>query len=163
MMPFAHRLVGLALAVPPALVILCTFAVAAGERTGVRVFGAVGPANLAEAAATGRADDVVRRMRAGEDPSRVYDLHPDAISSIVLRATPLEAAVWSRQLLMIQLLDRAGAIQDAAHRRAIACLAMDLEMGDIVEYLSPGGTPECVPREAYDRVLARTPREAPND
>jgi hypothetical protein len=102
-------------------------------------------------------------MRAGEDPFRVYGLHPDAISSVVLFATPMEAAVWSRQLLMIQLLDREGAIQDAAHRREIACLAADQEIGDMVEYLSPGGPPECVPREAYERVLARTPREAPND
>jgi hypothetical protein len=94
---------------------------------------------------------------------RVYDLRPDVISSVVLRATPMEAAVWSGRLPLVQLLDGGGAIQDDAHRREIACLAVDMEMDDMVEYLSPDGPPDCVPREAYERVLARTPREAPND
>jgi hypothetical protein len=163
MMPVAHRLVGIALAGPPVVVMLCVFAVGVGERTGVPVFAAAGPANLAEAAAGGRADDVVRRLRASEDPLRVYQLRPDVISSVVLRATPMEAAIWSGRLPVVQLLDGGGAIADAAHRREIACLAADMEMDDMVEYLSPGGPPECVPRQAYERVLARTPREPPND
>src|SRR5688500_10139722 len=135
MMPIAHRLVGVALAGPPVMAILCVFAVAIGERAGVRVFAAAGPSNLAEAAAAGRADDVVRRLRAGEEPLRVYDLHPDVISSVVLRATPIEAAVWSGRLPIVQLLDDGGAINDAAHRLEIACLAVDMEMDDMVEYL----------------------------
>jgi hypothetical protein len=149
------------LAVPPALALVCGLGVAAAERGGARLFAGPSPANLAEAAASGRADDVVRRLRAGEDAFRVYDLRPDVISSSVLRATPAEAAMWSRQLLMIHLLDREGALgDDAARRRELACLASDLELEDVVEYLSPGMPPGCTPQQARDRVVARTSRDA---
>jgi hypothetical protein len=151
----------LALAVPPCLAIACLLTVAIGERGGATVFGAVPPANLAEAAATARGDDVVRRLALGEDRFRVYPLRPEAISSTVLFATPIEAAMWSKQLMMIHLLDRGGAIRDAAHRQEMACLAADLDAGDIVEYLSPAGTPDCVRDEARRRVVARTTGATP--
>jgi hypothetical protein len=146
----------MALVVPPMLALACATLVSIAERSGTTVFSAVPPANLAEAAAMGRADDVVRRLGLGEDQRRVYDLRPEVISSAVLRATPVEAAMWSRQLLMVQLLDRAGAIADAGQRRALACLAADLELEDIVEYLSPAASPACVPQAARDAVLARS-------
>jgi hypothetical protein len=145
--------------VPVCLALACVIGIVIAEHSGSTLFGDVPPRNLAEAAATGRADDVVRRLRLGEDPHRVYDLRPEAISSVVLKATTIEAAMWSRQLLMIQLLDREGAIADAAHRREMTCLAADLDSGDIVEYLSPGGPPECTRGEVFNRVLARTPRK----
>ena len=151
----------LALAAPPCLAMVCVLAIAIGERSGTTVFGAVPPANLAEAAATARGDDVVRRLALGEDRFRVYPLRPEAISSTVLVATPMEAAMWSKQLLMIHLLDRGGAVRDAAHRHELACLAADLDAEDIVEYLSPEGAPDCVRDEARLRVVARTTGAAP--
>jgi hypothetical protein len=148
----------MALVLPPILAIGCVAVISMAERSGTTLFIAEPPANLAEAAATGRADDVVRRLDEGEDRWRVYDLRPDVISSAVLRATPTEAAMWSRQLLMVQLLDRAGAIRDAEERRGLACLAADLDLEDIVEYLMPSDAAGCVPQAARDAVLARTPR-----
>lgn len=151
-----QRPVIMALVAPPAVVIVCVALVGIAERSGTTIFGALPPANLAEAAATGRGDDVVRRIDVGEDHQRVYDLRPEVISSAVVRATPVEAAMWSRQLLMVQLLDRAGAIADDEQRRTLACLAADLELEDIVEYLSPAAAPACVPQAARDAVLARS-------
>src|SRR6266511_1234119 len=109
--------------------------VTAGERVGLTPLARHAPANIAEAAALGIAGDVFRLLRGGEDPHRVYTVDPEIISSLILRATALEAAMWSRQLEMIQLLDREGAIA-AADRPALACLATDLRLDDIVEYLS---------------------------
>jgi hypothetical protein len=152
------RLVAWALALPACAAFAAVLAIAGAERAGRGVLAGAPPSNLAEAAATGRADDVVRRLRRGEDPQRVYDLRPEAISSVVLKATTLEAAIWSRQRLMIELLDREGAIVDEAHRRELACLAADLDSPDVVEYLSPGGAPGCARGEVFNRVLARTPR-----
>jgi hypothetical protein len=151
-----QRLLAIVLVLPPMLAILCGVTVGIAERSGTTVFGSTPPANLAEAAAMGRADDVVRRIELGEDHRRVYDVRPEVISSAVLRTTPVEAAMWSRQLLMVQLLDRAGAIADAEERRALACLAADLELEDIVAYLTPAAGRSCVPHEARDRVLARS-------
>jgi hypothetical protein len=158
MMSLMPRLIGIAIAGPPVAVILCVVAVLIGDHAGARVFAGVPPGNLAEAAGTGRADDVVRRLRLREDPFRVYGLRPDVISSIVLRATPAEAAMWSRQLPMVQLLDREGVLGDASRRHEMTCLAADLDLQDIVAYLSPGGPPECVRGQAMDAVRARTPR-----
>ena len=151
-----HRLIAIVLVTPPALAILCAAAIALAERAGTTLFAAVPPANLAEAAAMGRADDVVRRLALGDDRHRVYDLRTEVISSAVRRATPVEAAMWSRQLLMVQLLDGAGAIADLSQRQESACLAADLELQDIVEDLSPSGPPGCTPQRAHDRVLTRT-------
>jgi hypothetical protein len=159
-MPLAHRLLCLALAAPLVVATLCVAGIGGAERLGGTFLHAAPPANLAEAASTGRADDVVRRLRAGEDAAQVYPLRPEAISSVVLHATTMEAAMWSRQLRMIQLLDREGAIGAQEDRRFLVCLASDLDVPDIVEFLAPGGAPACTRSEAYDRVLARTPRPA---
>ena len=156
-------IIGVALALPICVVVLYLSAIAAVERAGSTFLAGRAPANIAEAAATARADLVVRFLRDGQDPLRVYPVHPDVISSTIRHVTALEAAVWSHQLPLMQVLEREGAIQDAAQRREIACLAADLEISEMVDYLSPGGPPDCVSREAYARVQARTPREPPND
>ena len=153
-----QRLLAAALVTPPVLAIFCAVAIVIAERSGTTVFGSAPPANLAEAAAMGRADDIVRRIELGEDRHGVYELRPEVISSAVVRAMPVEAAMWSRQLLMVQLLDGEGAIRDSSERQAFACLAADLDLRDIVEYLSPAVPPQCTPDEARDRVLARSVR-----
>ena len=156
-MALVQRPAVVALVVPPMLAIVCVVLVGVAERSGTTIFGSQPPANLAEAAALGRADDVVRRLDLGEDHQRVYDLRPEVISSTVLRATQTEAALWSRRLPIVRLFDRAGAI-DTARRRELACLAADLDLEDVVEYLSPAAPPRCAPGTARDRVLKRSAR-----
>ena len=131
------RAVVFAAAVPPTLAIFLVLAIAGAERTGATLFADVAPANLAEAAAAGRGDDVVRRLRRGEPLHRVYPMRSEATHSPVARATPASAAVLSRQVLMVQLLDRAGAIAPG-DRRELACLAVRLDLPDIAEYLAQG-------------------------
>jgi hypothetical protein len=145
-----------AVCAPLWLVIAGILSVAAGERMGATPFAGTVPGNSAEAAAMGRAADVLRFLRAGEDPRRVYSVDPEIISSAVRQATTLEAAVWSRQVALIQLLDAEGAVSAGAERESLACLAADLEAADIAAYLAPGGTGHCEPGQAYARVLART-------
>jgi hypothetical protein len=145
-----------ALIVPVCLVTAGVAWVGLGETVGARPFAGLTPMNSAEAAALGRAADLLRFLRAGEDPRRVYRIHRDVISPAVLRATTLEAAVWSRQAALIELLDTEGAIQGDEERRAVACLAADLDVDDVVEYLAPLGVTHCEPGRALERVLART-------
>ena len=60
-----------------------------------RTLSSEGPTrNLAEAAAIGSVSEVVRFLQAGEDPNRLVDVRPFAISSSIRRGTGLEAAVW---------------------------------------------------------------------
>jgi hypothetical protein len=145
-----------ALCAPAWLVIAGILLVAVGERMGGTPFGGRIPNNSAEAAAMGRAADVLRFLREGEDPRRIYRVDPEIISSAVRQATVLEAAIWSRQVALIRLLDAEGAISSGAERESLACLAADLAVADIAEYLAPGGTGHCEPGQAYEQVLART-------
>ena len=145
-----------ALLVPLGLAAAVVGSVAAGEAVGLMPFSGIVPRNSAEAAGLGRAHDVLRFLRNGEDPHRVYPIKPEIISLSVRYATTLEAAMWSRQLELIQLLERHGAIMDA-DRPALACLAADLRVDGVVEHLAPEGTAHCEAGAEFERVLARTP------
>ena len=129
--------------------------VATGERAGAAPFAGVVPQNSAEAAGLASAGEVLRFLRMGEDPRRVYPVRPEIISSAVLRVTTLEAAMWSRQVELVELLDRQSAF-DTGERAALACLAVDLDLDDVAAYLAPDGTGQCEPGQAIERVLARS-------
>ena len=146
----------MALLVPLCIATVGIVWVAAGERAGAEPFAGLVPRNSAEAAGLGRAGDLLRFLRLGEDPHGVYEVRPEVLSSAILRVTTIEAAMWSRQLEMIQLLDRLGAIDTGRERSALTCLAADLKVDDVVEYLAPKGAGDCQPGEALDRVAART-------
>jgi hypothetical protein len=152
----ASSLCTIAMLAPLALASGVMVAVAMGERAGATPFAGLTPRNSAEAAGLGSASDVVRFLRLGEDPHRVYAIRPQVISSAVLQATTLEAAMWSRQLELVELLEREGAFREWDERRALACLAADLKIDDIVEHLAPGGTAYCEAGKAVEHVLART-------
>lgn len=146
----------LALLAPLSIAMAAIVWVAAGERVGAAPFAGLAPRNSAEAAGLGRAGDVLRLLRSGENPHEVYAVRPEVMSSAVLYATTLEAAMWSRQLEMVQMLEREGALVDHDEREELACLAKDLRVDDIVEYLAPGGTAHCEPGKAFERVVAMT-------
>ena len=130
--------------------------VAVGERVGARPFAGLVPENSAEAAALGDAGDLMRFLHGGENPRQVYSVRAEVISSAVLRATTYEAAMWAREASMIRLLDREAGAGGHEERRELACLAADLEIEEVVEYLSPEGTASCEPGDAIARLLART-------
>ena len=156
MMPLSQRLIVGLLVTPLCAALAWLAVVMVAERAGAMAFAGDSPRNLAEAAALGRADDVIRRLRHGEDPYRVYDVRPEVISSSVLRASPLEAALWSRQIQMIDMLTREGVIYSAEQRQELACLAADIDLDDVVDYLSTGAPPSCIAGASIKRVMART-------
>jgi hypothetical protein len=120
----------------------------------------LGPArNLAEAAALGHASEVLRLLSAGEDPNRVSLVRKEVISSVITKVTPLEAGIWSRRAQLVELFDRQGAIVGDEARHHLACLATDIGVEEIVEYLSPHATPECEHGQALNAVLERSKEE----
>ena len=148
--------IAIALAAPIAVATAGIAWVAAGERAGVHPFAGLMPQNGAEAAALADAGGVLRFLRHGENPHAVHAVRPEIISSAILRATTVEAAMWSRQVEMIKLLDREGVIGGGEQRASLACLAVDLHVDEVVEYLAPGGARSCQPGQALARVTART-------
>ena len=143
----------------PLCVMTAFFAlVSVAELFGVTPFAGPTPRNSAEAAALGRAADLMLFLRSGEDPDRVYQVDPEVISSSVQLATTSEAAMWSRQLALVRLLDAEGALHDHETRRRLACLAADLDLDDVAQYLSPA-VDHCVPGRALADIVARTSSE----
>lgn len=144
-----------AVAAPVCLATLAVIVFVLFELSG-RTLSSDGPTrNLAEAAALGSISEVVRFLQAGEDPNRLVEVRPYAISSAIRRVTGLEAAVWHRSAELMRLLDRTGAIGDGETRRRLTCLASDLRVDEIVEYLAPQGAPWCVPRQMIEEIEAR--------
>ena len=153
MSPRVPVAVALALLVPILIATTGIAWVAAGERVGAHPFAGLVPQNSAEAAALANAGDLLRFLRRGENPHDVYPVRPEVISSAILRATTVEAAMWSRQIEMIKLLDREGVIR-GDQRADLACLAADLQLDEVVEYFAGSGG--CEPGQALARVTART-------
>jgi hypothetical protein len=144
-------------AVVPAATTTCAVLLFALFEVSGHTLSSPGPQrNLAEAAAMGSASEVVRFLAAGDDPNRVEPVRAYAISSSVTRVTALEAAVWYRSARLMELFDRAGKISDAHTRRHLTCLARDLHVDEIVKYLSPDQSPDCVPEQALNLVVARS-------
>jgi hypothetical protein len=116
------------------------------------------PQNIAEAAAWSGAADMLRRLAGGEDPTQIQPIRAEVLSSAIRQITALEAAVWSRQIALVQLLDKRGVIV-GDERRRLACLAADINAADIRDYLSMPEPPVCQPQQVYDEVLARTKKD----
>ena len=114
--------------------------------------------NIAEAAGLGSGPEVLRLLRQGEDPNQVLPVRGEIISSSLTRVTALEAAVWSRRVELVKLLDANGAIKGDESRHHLACIARDINAADILEYLAPTGA-ECVPEEHMNLVAKRTVTE----
>lgn len=141
-------------ALPVAVVAAGTLWIAAGEWRGRNDLGAPPFRNSAEAAAAGDAPTALRFLRMGDNPSRIHPIRSDIISSRIRNATTLEAALWSGHIEMIRVLDREGAIVDGDQRRELACLALDLDLPDVANYLAPERT--CVRGAALERIIARS-------
>jgi hypothetical protein len=148
-------LLGLTAAAPAVLATLAVLAFAGRELSGTTPLSDGPPLNVAEAAGSGQVSEVLRFLRAGEDPSRFWPVRPDIISSTVTRPTGLEAAVWTGSGLM-ELLDRRGYIRDDDTRQHLVCLAQDVGKQEVVAYLSPGRAPTCEPGVALARVQDRS-------
>lgn len=143
-----------AISLPFVLATAFVLALVVGERTGARPFAAPPFRNSAEAAAAGDAAAMLRMMRLGDNPTWLHHVRPDLISSQIVTVTTPEAALWSRQMNLIRVLDREGALGGDRQRHELACLARDLQLAAVADYLAPGVA--CVPDQAMQRVVQRS-------
>ena len=132
-----------AAAAPACLITVAMIVFMLFEVSGWTLSSEGGVRNIAEAAAIGQDATVMRLLMAGEDPNRVVEVRPYAISPAIDRVSGVEAAVWSRSIELITLLDRFGAIGEGERRRRLTCLAADLHVEDVLEYLAPNGASWC--------------------
>ena len=146
-------------ALPPVLVTAGVMFFSLSELGGRTLFSGGPPANIAEAAGLGSGAEVMRMLRTGQDPHVVLPIHPEIISSTIRRASAVEAAVWSRKVQLVELLDREGALAAPGQRHHVLCLARDVGVDEIVAYLVKTDSAPC---EGDGRTLtavqARSPR-----
>jgi hypothetical protein len=114
------------------------------------------PANAAEAAALGRAADLVRLLGRGDHPEQISPLRAGLIRESPAWLSAIEAAMWSDGAAMIRLLEREGAVLTDARRRQLACLASDLGETETASYLMAPGLLACEPGQALAAVKTRS-------
>jgi hypothetical protein len=93
------------------------------------------PRNAAEAAAMGRAGDLVRLLRRGDHPEQIFPVRDGMLGESVAWVSVIEAAMWTEGAVMIRLLEREGAVITGSQRRRLACLARDLGRQSTADYL----------------------------
>jgi hypothetical protein len=125
------------------------------EAAGRTPFAYPMPHNIAEAAGMARAAEVLRFLRAGADPGAVEDVRPEIVSRSITRVSAVEAAIWGREVALVRMLDREGALAGGGRRQYLACLATSLQATDIVAYLAPHGVEGCDPAGVVRQIEAR--------
>jgi hypothetical protein len=142
-------------ALPAIVMTLVVLAYAGSEVRGVAPFSWGRPRNIAEAAGMGNSAEVLRMLQVGADPAQVLPVRPEIISSAITQVTAYEAAIYSRRVQLVRLLDRQVPIS-AASRQELACLARDVDVDDIVEFLAPADANGCEPGAARQRIAERS-------
>jgi hypothetical protein len=149
-----HRLLAWLLALPPTLALGAVLTLAAGERLGLRPLARPVLRNSAEAAASADAASMLQLM-AREPLGTMHTVRPGLLSSGIVKATTVEAAMWSGHVELIEVLDRRAAVTtDPEERASLACLARDIDADAIAVYLA-GAVPACEPGAALRRMQAR--------
>ena len=146
----------LAIAAGPAAALLLLVGFAVSELLGHTPFAHRRPANIADAAGRGRGAEVLRFLHEGADPAAVMTVDPEIISASITRVTALEAAVWSRRVQLIRMLDRRQLISAPA-RAHLTCLARDIRATEIAEYLGDSNAGTCE-KDAAMRAIEARPR-----
>jgi hypothetical protein len=113
---------------------------------GYRPLWATPSTTLAEAARGGDTATVFRMLSAGSDPNLAERVTFEGRAEPGV-LTPLEAAVESRQVEVVQLLMMMGAQASEVDRQRLACLATVVDAPEIGAYLRstipPVATPDC--------------------
>jgi hypothetical protein len=126
---------GIAMALPGAVLILATAVMLIGLPFGVDPLWRVEPLTLAEAAALRDNGEVVRLIEAGEDPNRATTVRADFLRNDALTITPLEAAVGSDRVDIMEVLLEQGARLDAATWNHLMCFATAIEADESRAFL----------------------------
>jgi hypothetical protein len=77
------------------------------------------------------------------------------LSTTIAFATAFEASIWSRDVELVRLFDREGAPLDDETRADLACLASDLGVENVRDYLAGDRPGTCQKNAALQRVEAR--------
>jgi ankyrin repeat protein len=133
----------IAVALPGTALILATALMLAGLLFGLDPLWRVEPLTLAEAAALRDNGEVVRLINAGADPNEATTVRAEFLRNDPLTITPLEAAVGSDRVDMVELLLDHGAVLDPFTWTRLMCFAIAIEAEEsraLLEQRRPAGS-----------------------
>jgi hypothetical protein len=84
---------------------------------------------------------VVWQVQTGVDPNARFSVRKDLLADDPVTVTPLEAAVWSHDADMIQLLIERGAVIDQATSIRLRCINREHGGDARIDALLPPGEP----------------------
>jgi hypothetical protein len=90
---------------------------------------------LAEAVGLRDQGEVVRLIASGADPNRRYAVRNVFRDDETLAMSPLEAAVITREVYMMELVEDYGGIIDARNAAVLQCLAHALDVEDVRQFI----------------------------
>ena len=80
--------------------------------------------------------EMARQILAGVDPNARYDVVDTVRAGEHYQLTPLEAAITTRELYMVELVVGYGGVVDRNNAPALACLAHAMHADEIEKYLT---------------------------
>jgi hypothetical protein len=99
--------------------------------------------NMAELAGMKNMAGVLAAQRSGADINAKYRVRAGIITQGAVEATPLDAAIFSRENWFVQfMLDNGARITDA-NRTTLACLARELGAKDVERLVCPEKAADC--------------------
>jgi hypothetical protein len=108
---------------------------AAALSTGQPLIWAPAESTLSQATALRDQGEAIRLIMLGSDPNRRYPVDAVFRPDEQVMLTPLEAAVITRELYMVELVVDYGATVDAGNAAVLQCLATRLRADAILDYL----------------------------
>ena len=131
---------------PPLLLGIAAFGVLAASLAGINPLWQETSLTVAEAAAVRDRGMILRLVWDGADPNAAQYVRPRILKQQGLTITPLEAAVSTRELYMVEFLLQHGARIDERERPVLMCLAAKEEAENILKFLKAGHdgeAPDC--------------------
>ena len=148
---------GWLIAAPCIAVTIVALIVVFGERIGLEPLSAGRPGSPAEAAARGNLPELARLSQFGVDPRRIYPIPPSYTDFSISAATLAEAAVLSKNVGVVQYVERLGLVPNADIHATLVCLARDIAADEVMRHLTAtAASPACTRGAAIAALRART-------
>ena len=135
-MPRLHPVPGWCVAAPPVVVaVLFAFSGLTALLAGRPLIWPQTDITLTEAVGLRDQGEVVRLIASGADPNRRYAVRNVFREDETVAMSPLEAAVITREVYMMELVEDYGGIIDARNAAVLQCLARALDVEDVRQFV----------------------------
>jgi hypothetical protein len=101
---------------------------------------------LPEAIATANYAEVARLLEDGTDPNPAATIREDLLTGHLMRLTPMQTAVWTRNVQIARMLRERGVIAGTTGMGVLKCLNAehpDVDIKALLDEMAPDVNPDC--------------------